>query len=97
MVPTRSGRTARLVSAHRPRTPVLAISPRLETVRRLNLLFGVQCEIAEEWTGLTALLDDCARLARESGVAKSGDLIAITAGLPQQDLGTNLFEIHRVP
>ena len=51
VVPTRSGRTARLVSAHRPRTPVLAISPRLETVRRLNLLFGVQCEIAEEWTG----------------------------------------------
>ena len=62
VVPTRSGRTARLVSAHRPRTPVLAISPRLETVRRLNLLFGVQCAIAEDWTGLTALLEDCARL-----------------------------------
>ena len=97
VVPTRSGRTARLVSAHRPRTPVLAISPRLETVRRLNLLFGVQCVIADDWTGITALLDDCARLARQAGVAKSGDLIAITAGLPQQDLGTNLFEIHRVP
>ena len=97
VVPTRSGRTARLVSAHRPRTPVLAISPRLATVRRLNLLFGVQCVIADDWTGITALLDDCARLARQAGVAKSGDLIAITAGLPQQDLGTNLFEIHRVP
>jgi pyruvate kinase len=97
VVPTRSGRTARLVSAHRPRTPVLAISPRIETVRRLNLLFGIQCEIQPEWTGLTALLDDCARLARETGVAKSGDLFAITAGLPQQDLGTNLFEVHRVP
>ena len=97
VVPTRSGRTARLVSSHRPRTPVLAVSPRLETVRRLNLLFGIQCKIADEWTGLTALLDDCARLARESGIANSGDLIAITAGLPQQDLGTNLFEIHRVP
>jgi pyruvate kinase len=97
VVPTRSGRTARLVSAHRPRTPVLAISPRLETVRRLNLLFGVQCKIAEEWTGITALLDDCARLAKESGVAASGDLIAITAGLPRQGLGTNLFEVHRVP
>ena len=34
---------------------------------------------------------------REAGVAKSGDLIAITAGLPQQELGTNLFEVHRVP
>ena len=72
VVPTRSGRTARLVSAHRPRTPVLAVSPRIETVRRLNLLFGVRCEIAEEWTGITALLDDCARLARESGVAAVG-------------------------
>ncbi|MGH2954164.1 MAG: pyruvate kinase [Solirubrobacterales bacterium] len=97
VVPTRSGRTARLVSAHRPRVPVLAVSPRPETVRRLNLLFGVRCAIAEDWTSLTALLDDCARLARETGVAGSGDLIGVTAGLPQQELGTNLFEVHRVP
>ena len=97
VVPTRSGRTARLVSSHRPRVPVLAVSPRIETVRRLQLLFGVKTHIADEWEGLTVLLDDCARLAREAGVAKSGDLIGITAGLPQQELGTNLFEIHRVP
>jgi len=97
VVPTRSGRTARLVSAHRPRVPVLAVSPRLETVRRLNLLFGVRCAIAEDWEGLTALLADCARLAKENGVARSGELIGITAGLPQQGLGTNLFEVHRVP
>jgi pyruvate kinase len=97
VVPTRSGRTARLVSAHRPQVPVLAISPRLETVRRLNLLFGVECVIAEDWTSLRALLDDCARLALAESVAKSGDLIGITAGLPEQNLGTNMFEVHRVP
>jgi pyruvate kinase len=97
VVPTRSGRTARLVSAHRPQVPVLAISPRLETVRRLNLLFGVQCVIAEDWTSLRALLDDCARLALAEGIASSGDLIGITAGLPEQNLGTNMFEVHRVP
>jgi len=97
VVPTRSGRTARLVSAHRPRTPVLAVSPRLETVRRLQLLFGVSCMLAEDWESLRALLDDCARLAKEADVASSGDLIGITAGLPQQKLGTNLFEVHRVP
>ncbi len=97
VVPTRSGRTARLVSAHRPQVPVLAISPRMDTVRRLNLLFGVQCALAEDWTGLTQLLDECARLAESCGVAESGDLIAITAGLPRQELGTNLFEVHRVP
>ena len=71
--------------------------PASETVRRLQVLFGVRCELAEDWEGLTALLGDCARLARESGVASSGDLIGITAGMPEQELGTNLFEIHRVP
>ena len=96
VVPTRSGRTARLVSAHRPRVPVLAVSPRIETVRRLNLLFGVRCAMADEWTGISALLDECSELARATGVAESGDLIGITAGLPRQELGTNLFEVHRV-
>jgi pyruvate kinase len=97
VVPTRSGRTARLVSAHRPSVPVLAVSPRLETVRRLQLLFGVECALAEEWTSLRTLLDDCSRLAKQTGVARSGDLIGVTAGLPEQALGTNLFEVHRVP
>ena len=97
VVPTRSGRTARLVSAHRPRVPVLAVSPRLETVRRLRLLFGVSCALAEDWTSLRTLLDECARLAKEEGVAQSGELIGVTAGLPRQDLGTNMFEVHRVP
>jgi pyruvate kinase len=96
VVPTHSGRTARLVSAHRPQVPILAVSPRLEVVRRLNLLFGVQCAVADDWTSLRALLNDCARLARETGIARPGDLIGITAGLPEQRLGTNLFEVHRV-
>jgi pyruvate kinase len=97
VVPTTSGRTARLVSAHRPQVPVLALSPRLETVRRLNLLFGVTCVLEEDWTSLRALLARCAELAAEHGVARSGDLIGITAGLTDQELGTNLFEVHRVP
>ncbi len=97
VVPTRSGRTARLVSAFRPRVPVLAITPRLETVRRLNLLFGVRTELSEDWGSLRMLLDQCAIAARDSGIATSGDLIGITAGLPEQELGTNLFEVHRVP
>jgi pyruvate kinase len=95
--PTSSGRTARLISAHRPRVPVLAVSTRLETVRRMNLLFGISSTEAEEWTSIRKLLDDCAALARDHGIAESGDLVAITAGLPAQNVGTNLFEIHRVP
>jgi pyruvate kinase len=97
VVPTFSGRTARLVSAHRPNVPVLAISPRIETVRRLNVLFGITALHSDHEKEVSALLEDCAALAAREGIAKSGDLIAITAGLPQQELGTNLFEIHRVP
>jgi pyruvate kinase len=97
VVPTTSGRTARLVSAHRPNVPVLAISPRIETVRRLNLLFGVTAVLSDYESELRGVLDGCAALAARHGIAKSGELIAITAGLPEQELGTNLFEVHRVP
>jgi pyruvate kinase len=97
VVPTSSGRTARLVSAHRPNVPVLAVSPRIETVRRLKLLFGVTAVLNEHENDVRGLLQDCAALAAKHGIAATGDLIAITAGLPEQELGTNLFEVHRVP
>jgi len=97
IVPTSSGRTARLVSALRPEVPILAISQRQETVRRLNLLFGVRCALHGQWRELRDLLDQSAAIARREGVAKPGELIAVTAGLPDQGLGTNLFEVHRVP
>jgi pyruvate kinase len=97
VVPTMSGRTARLISAHRPNVPVLALSPRPETVRRLNLLFGVQSALNEEPQTLDELIATCAQSAKDHGLAGSGDLIGITAGLAGQRLGTNLFEVHRVP
>src|SRR5206468_11128104 len=42
VIPTLSGRSARLVSAHRPAVPIIALSPGKETVRRCGLIWGVQ-------------------------------------------------------
>ena len=97
VVPTNTGRTARLVSAHRPDVPVLAVSPYIETVRRVGLLFGITAVQSDFGTELRSLLDHCAGEAARHGIAAPGDLVAITAGLDGQELGTNLFEVHRVP
>jgi pyruvate kinase len=95
--PTNSGATARLISAYRPRAPVLALSPRHDVVRRCRLLWGVHPQLHEEPLDTLDLIDACAEAACRAGLAKAGDKIGITAGLPAGRAGgTNLFKVHTV-
>jgi pyruvate kinase len=97
VVPTLTGRTAALISAHRPQVPVLALSPRLDVVRRLSLHWGVRAQVNDEPTETTDLLEDCSEAAKAAGLAVPGDRIGITAGLPAGRAGgTNLFKVHVV-
>jgi pyruvate kinase len=97
VVPTASGRTAKVVAAHRPRVPVLAVTHSIRTQRQLKLMFGVRPVLNDQTTEIRNLLYECADDAVRFGAAASGDLIAIVAGLSDMQLGTNLFEVHRVP
>ena len=45
VIPTLSGRSARLISAHRPTVPIYALSPGRETVRRCGLMWGVRAAL----------------------------------------------------
>jgi pyruvate kinase len=95
--PTNTGTTARLISAYRPRAPVLALSPRREIVRRCQLLWGVQARIHDEPQGTIDLIETCAEAAVDQGLAVKGDQLGITAGLPAGTAGgTNLFKVHTV-
>jgi pyruvate kinase len=95
--PTNTGTTARLISAYRPRAPVLALSPRLDIVRRCQLLWGVTAVVHEEPQETIDLIDTCADAAKHEGLAEPGDRIGITAGLPAgKSGGTNLFKVHDV-
>src|ERR687897_607910 len=95
--PTNTGTTARLISAYRPKAPVLALSPRLDVVRRCQLLWGVHPRLHEEPLDTLSLLDACAQVAVEAGFAERGDKIGITAGLPAGRAGgTHPFKVHTV-
>jgi pyruvate kinase len=97
VVPTLSGRSARLVSAHRPTVPIYALSPGRETVRRCGLMWGVQGASISRHETTEALIADAARRVVDLGWCKPGDRVGITAGLPSGRPGTtSLFQIQVV-
>jgi pyruvate kinase len=97
VVPTLSGRSARLISAHRPEVPVFALSPGRETVRRCSLMWGVQAGSMRRHEVTEALIADAARRVVELGWVKPGERVGITAGLPSGRPGTtSLIQIQEV-
>ena len=98
VVPTLSGRSARLVSAHRPEVPIYALSPGKETVRRCGLMWGVQAASIRRHEVTEDLIRDCARRVVELGWGEPGQRVGITAGLPSGRPGTtSLFQVHELP
>ena len=95
VVPTLSGRSARIISAHRPRVPIYVLSPDEEVVRRASLMWGVEAASMEPHGITEELIADASRRVVELGWVKAGDRIGITAGLPSGQPGTtSLFQIQ---
>jgi pyruvate kinase len=94
---TQSGSTARRVSKCRPRVPILALTSSELVSRRLQLCWGIQvCQVAEP-SSVEALFDIGTKLPKSLGLAKTGDLVVITAGLPLRVTGTtNLLKVEKI-
>jgi pyruvate kinase len=97
VVPTLSGRSARLVSAHRPTVPIFALSPGKETVRRCGLMWGVRAASMRRHEVTEQLIADAARRVLELGWCEPGQRIGITAGLPSGRPGTtSMFQVQQL-
>lgn len=97
LIPTTSGGTARLIARYRPSQPIIAISPNPKTLKALALVWGVYPFPTQRYQSADAVIRSAQRRALELGIAKKGDLVAISAGYPPHRPGTtNLITVKAI-
>ena len=91
---TSSGTTGLRAARERPQQPIIALSPVVETARRLSLVWGTHCVVTEDARDLDDMVDRACRIAFEEKFGNAGDRIIITAGVPLGTPGaTNMLRI----
>ena len=91
---TGSGTTGLRAARERPPMPIIALSPVRKTARRLSIVWGLHCVTTEDAKDLDDMVDRACRIAAEAKIAKPGDRIIITAGVPLGTPGaTNMLRI----
>ena len=94
---TQSGSTAMRISKYRPSVPILALTQDSAVLGRLQLYWGVWPELISEPTLVDHFFMLGARLTKALGLAKPGDLVIISAGLPIGEAGsTNMLKVEIV-
>jgi pyruvate kinase len=94
---TFSGSTARRLSRERPAVPMLVLTPSEKTARRLGLLWGAHAVRTRDVASFEEMIAKAKRMALRHGIAKAGQRIVITAGVPFGTPGsTNVIHIVRL-
>ncbi|MGM0417551.1 MAG: pyruvate kinase [Thermodesulfobacteriota bacterium] len=97
VAPTRSGFTASQISKFRPKCPVIAFTPDLKVIKRLNLYWGVFTFEFPEVGDTDSMINNAAEKCIETGIVKKGDRIVITAGHPLWiSRTTNMVQVREV-
>lgn len=91
---TSSGATGLRAARERPKTPIIALSPIAETARRLALVWGIHSVRTNDAANVDDMVDRACHIAFQEGLAKPGQRIIITAGVPFGTPGaTNMLRI----
>ena len=94
---TSSGYSALRMARERPRAPIIGMTPRLATARRLALAWGVHAVLCHEVVDVPEMSELACRTALNEGFGASGQTIVISAGMPFGTAGTtNLLRIAQI-
>jgi pyruvate kinase len=94
---TKSGFTARKISALRPPPPILGLSTGATTCRQLALVWGVVPELMAAVPDYGTMMQAAREVIVRRGYAQPGDRIVVTAGVPFDVPGTtNLLKVEEV-
>ena len=94
---THSGNTARNISKYHPTAPIVALTPREQTCRRLSLSWGVEALMVPDMRNTDAMIELAEKTLIEANKAASNDVLVIVAGVPLGVKGnTNLIKLHQV-
>jgi pyruvate kinase len=94
---TKSGFSARIVSAHRPPVPILALTDEPRVCRQMALLWGVVPRLVPTARGYDHMVAMAIREALDLGLVATGDRVLVTAGVPFDVPGTtNLLKVETV-
>ena len=97
ITPTNSGYTAKKMSRFRPPCVIVAVSPNLETVKSLNLYYGVVPILVKEFDSLDKMIKETRNIAIEILNLKEKDKIIITGGYPFKEVKhTNFMKIEEL-
>ena len=94
---TKSGFSARVVSAHRPGVSILVLTDQPRTYRQLALVWGVIPVLVPHCENYDEMMARAKDAVVEKNLASKGDRIIVTAGVPFDVPGTtNLLKVETV-
>jgi len=94
---TKSGFSARVVASHRPTVPILVLTDTPRTFRQLAMVWGVIPELVQHCVSYDQMVKLALDTVQRRGLARSGDRVVVTAGVPFDVPGTtNLMKVETV-
>lgn len=94
---TKSGFSARIVASQRPEVPILGLTPVERTYNQLALIWGVIPALAPPIDTYSQMFEYARGEILRRGLAKQGDRVLVTAGVPFDVPGTtNLLKVEVV-